>query len=264
MEKHKYACKDIVKQFKIAISDFLFQVYLTTPLCTHHVFFKVRTVWCTCHINFQTHLWMIRGLFSSLLIQPQYNYRDFKGKEVWSCTSIQQLQETMWKIKTEYVLPFVRDGAKSQEYSLRPLCPVWNSAVKGFSCGHLSGRDIMILQLETESWDLFISPNSSPPCAEHIKYYSGGKNKLFAHRNYRSINSFTTMTSRAIHIIFYSEEQYRSTVNVSIKGCIYTSSVTSCISKMALPLQINYTFSLTRMVWVLLILNGFPDTSLLL
>lgn len=27
------------------------------------------------------------------------------------------------------------------------------------------------------------------------------------------------------------------------------------------PLQINYTFSLSRMVWVLLILNGFSDNS---
>lgn len=142
----------------------------------------------------------------------------------------------MCKIKTEYVLPFVRDGAKSQEYSLRPLCPVWNSAVKGFSCGHLSGRDIMILQLETESWDLFISPNSSPHCAEHIKYHRGKKNQQFAHHNYRPINSFTTMTSKAIHIILYCQEQYCSTVNVSIKAHIYTSSVTSCISKMTLSL----------------------------
>ena len=28
----------------------------------------------------------------------------------------------MCKIKTENVLPFVRDGAKSLEYSLRPFC----------------------------------------------------------------------------------------------------------------------------------------------
>ena len=171
----------------------------------------------------------------------------------------------MCKIKTEYVPPFVRDGAKSQEYSLRPLCPVWNSAVRGFSCGHLSGRDIMILQLETESWDLFISPNSSPHCAEHIKYHRGRKKKTqqFAHHNYRSINSFTTMTSRAIHIIFDCQEQYRGSVDVSIIAYIYTSSVTSCISKMTSePLQINYTFSLTRLVLVLLILNGFSEAAL--
>lgn len=54
---------------------------------------------------------------------------------------------------------------------------MWNSAVKGFSCGHLSGRDIMILQLNTESWDLFISTNSSPRCAEHIKYHGGTKKR---------------------------------------------------------------------------------------
>lgn len=56
----------------------------------------------------------------------------------------------MCKIKTEFALPFVRDAARSQEYSLRPLCPV-ETVVKGFSCGHLCGRAIMILQLETES-----------------------------------------------------------------------------------------------------------------
>lgn len=160
--------------------------------------------------------------------------------------------------------PFARDGAKSQEYSLRPLCPVWNSAVKGFSCGHLSGRNIMILQLETESWDLFISPNSSPRCAEHIKYQRGKKkNQQFAHHNYRSINSFTTMTSKAIHIIFYSQEPCCTTVSVSIKGLhLYQLSDILHFKDNSEPLQINYTFSLTRMLWVLLILNGFSDTSL--
>lgn len=171
----------------------------------------------------------------------------------------------MCKIKTEYVLPFLRDaGVKSQEYSLRPLCPVWNSAVKGFSCGHLSGRDIMILQLETESWDLFISPNSSPHCAEHIKYQ----------RKKKKINNLPTIITDLLIVsqqwqaqLFTSfsivKNNAAPTVNVSIKGCIYTSSVTSRISKTTPePLQINYTFSLSRMVLVLLILNGFSDTSL--
>lgn len=137
-------------------------------------------------------------------MQPWYNYCDFHRKQGWSCTSIQQLQETMCKIKTEFLLPFVRDGVKSQEYSLRPLCPV-ETVVKGFSCGHLSGRDIMILQLETESWELFISPNSSPRCAEHIKYHTSKEkekkkipNKQFTPHNYRSIHSFPTMTNRTV------------------------------------------------------------------
>lgn len=112
-------------------------------------------------------------------MQPWYNYCDFHRKQGWSCTSIQQLQETMCKIKTDFLLPFVRDGVKSQEHSLRPLCPV-ETVAKGFSCGHLSGRDIMIFQLETESRELFISLNSSPRCDEHIKYHSSKKqiNKL--------------------------------------------------------------------------------------
>lgn len=132
-------------------------------------------------------------------MQPWYNYCDFHRKRGWSCTSIQQLQEAMCKIKTEFLLPFVRDGVKSQEYSLRPLCPV-ETVVKGFSCGHLSGRDLMILQLETESRELFISPNSSPRCAEHIKYHTSEKkkkktNQQFALCNYRCVHSFPTMTS---------------------------------------------------------------------
>lgn len=114
-------------------------------------------------------------------MQPWYNYCDFHRKRGWSCTSIQQLQETMCEIKTEFLLPFVRDGVKSQEYSLRPLCPV-ETVVKGFSCGHLSGRDLMILQLETESWELFITPNSAPLCAQHINYHTIKKkeNQQFA------------------------------------------------------------------------------------
>lgn len=124
-------------------------------------------------------------------MQPWYNYCDFHRKRGWSCTSIQQLQETMCKIKTEFLLPFVRDGVKSQEYSLRPLCPV-ETVVKGFSCGHLSGRDLMILQLETESWELFITPNSAPLCAQHINYHTikKKKNQQFALTDYKSIQSF--------------------------------------------------------------------------
>lgn len=119
-----------------------------------------------------------------------------------------------YKIKTLHEISFVRCSVKSQEYSLRPLCPVWNSAVKGFSCGHLSGRDIMILQLETESWDLFISTNSSPRCAEHIKYHRGNKkSQHFVNSNYRCINSFT-VTSNVVHIHFHGQEQCRSAVNV--------------------------------------------------
>lgn len=49
------------------------------------------------------------------------------------------------------------------------------------------------------------------------------KNQQFAHHNYRSINSFTTMTNKAIHIISHCQEQYHTTVNVSIKACICTS-----------------------------------------
>lgn len=41
----------------------------------------------------------------------------------------------MCKIKTEFVLPFVRDGAKSQEYSLRSLCPVEMVALKALAVG---------------------------------------------------------------------------------------------------------------------------------
>ena len=119
---------------------------------------------------------------------------------------------------------------------IKALCPVWNSAVKAFSCGHLSGRDIMILQLETELWDLFISLNSSR-CAEHIKYHWGGKeNQQFAQYNYRSIKSFTTVTSKAIPIIFYCQGQYSGIVDVFIKAGIYTSSMTSWISKMTVSL----------------------------
>lgn len=130
-------------------------------------------------------------------MQPWYNYCDFHRKQGWSCTSIQQLQETMCKIKTEFLLPFVRDGVKSQEYSLRPLCPV-GTVVKGFSCGHLSGRDIMILQLETESWELFISLNSSPRCAEHIKYHTRKKtNQQFALYK-ANLFVFPTITSRIV------------------------------------------------------------------
>lgn len=125
-------------------------------------------------------------------MQPWYNYCDFHRKQGWSCTSIQQLQETMCKIKTDFLLPFVRDGVKSQEHSLRPLCP---KVAKGFSCGHLSGRDIMIFQLETEARELFISLNSSPRCDEHIKYHSSKKqiNKIALHE--ANLFSFPTITS---------------------------------------------------------------------
>lgn len=138
-------------------------------------------------------------------MQPWYNYCDFHRKQGWSCTSIQQLQETMCKIKTEFLLPFVRDGVKSQEYSLRPLCPV-ETVVKGFSCRHLSGRDIMILQLETESWELFISLNSSPLCAEHIKYHTSKtanqqfalhKANLFPH-NYKANCHMTSVNAEPL------------------------------------------------------------------
>lgn len=145
------------------------------------------------------------------------------------------------------MISFVRDTMKSQEYSLRPLCLVWNSAVKGFSCGHLSGRDIMILQLNTESWDLFISTNFSPRCAEHIKYHRGTKKKrkkinISPNHNYRSINRFITMTSYAIHIKPYCQEQCCGAVIVSIKSCIYTSSVTSRVSKMTAYLFRSITY----------------------
>lgn len=41
----------------------------------------------------------------------------------------------MCEIKTEFVLPFVRDGTKSQEYSLRSLCPVEIVALKALAEG---------------------------------------------------------------------------------------------------------------------------------
>lgn len=76
-------------------------------------------------------------------------------------TSHQISQETVVYVKNtigEWV-PFVSAGLKSLEYSLRPMCPVWNMAVKRFLAVGipLSGRDIMIHQLEAELWDLFIS-----------------------------------------------------------------------------------------------------------
>lgn len=135
-------------------------------------------------------------------IQPRYRCSD-------SCRKL-KLNPTIIRNEDENgacASPFVRGAVKSQEYSLRPLCPVWNVAVKGFSCGHLSGRDIMILQLEAESWELFISPNSSLHCAEHIKQHRGRTKSTVCRCNYTSINSFTTMTSRAIHFIFSAAER---------------------------------------------------------
>lgn len=135
MVMHKYACKDIVKHLKLH-SNFKFSFfffggggYSAIHTDTHHS--KGNIVWCHCRFRFLTHHQTIFCLFNL----NTTNYCDFQGKRGWSCTSIQQLQEAMCKIKTEFVLPFVRDGAKSQEYSLRPLCPVEIVLLKALAVG---------------------------------------------------------------------------------------------------------------------------------